>query len=121
MRSTPLLLGCLLSFCAVTNATAAGTLAANGMNAGSGYHCTDHSAEPSTHHDNSSVSGDAMSILRSGKSSSTDSSSNNHASSSNDSADDAPVHMSGSDTSSDGGSPHSSGLGWQSLLPGSIQ
>ncbi|GLQ49370.1 hypothetical protein ACFFJT_05470 [Dyella flava] len=122
MRATPLLLGYLLSLGAIANATAAGTTATSSMGtgtSGSSYSGTSHTAEHSASHDTSPVSGDALSIPR-GASGSSGSSSSSHASSSSSASDDAPAHMGGSDATS-GDSSRSSGLGWQSLLPGSIQ
>ncbi|QRN52972.1 hypothetical protein [Dyella caseinilytica] len=119
MRATPLLLGCLLGLVTIADATAAGTTAASGGSASSGYNCTDHAGDRSTSHETSAASGDAFNIPR-GASHSTGSTSHDHASSSSTSTDDAPMHMGGGDAAS-GSSSHSSGLSWQSLLPGSIQ
>jgi hypothetical protein len=119
MRAIPLLLGCLLGLGAIANAVAAGTTAAGGnMSASSSYNCTNHTDERSASHDSSSASGDAFAIPR-GASGSTGSSSHSHTSSSSSSSDEGSMHMSGGDAG--GTSSHSSGLSWQSLLPGSIQ
>jgi hypothetical protein len=108
MRAVPLLLGCLLGLGAIANATAAGTTAAGSMGAASGtsYNCNQHAAEHS------------FNIPR-GASGSSSAPGNIRPSGSSTSGD-APSHMDGGE-SSGSGSSRSSGLGWQSLLPGSIQ
>jgi hypothetical protein len=120
MRATPLLLGCLLGLGAIANAMAAGTTAASGMGStGSSYNCTDHSAEHGTDHQTSSASGDALNIPRAASHAAV--SPSNRSSSAN-ATDDSPVHASGGgDVPSENSSRGSSGLSWQSLLPGSIQ
>jgi hypothetical protein len=119
MRAIPLLLGCLLSLGAIANATAAGTTAAASMGKATSYNCTSHSADASPSHDSTATSGDAFNIPHSSNGS-TGSSSRTHPSASPTNTDDTPVHMGGGDATN-GNASHSSGLSWQSLLPGSIQ
>ncbi|GLQ47890.1 hypothetical protein GCM10007862_29410 [Dyella lipolytica] len=118
MRAIPLLLGCLLSVGAIANATATGTKAAGGISATSAYNCTDQSAGHATSHDTTSANGDALNIPRAG--STAGSSGSIHASSPRSSTEDSPAHAA-ADALPGNTSHGSSGLGWQSLLPGSIQ
>ncbi|HUA80609.1 MAG TPA: hypothetical protein VL997_09575 [Dyella sp.] len=120
MRATTLLLGCLLSLGAIANVAATGTAAAS-VNAGAG--CTGHgSSDRSGGHDTSSSSnGDSVNVSRSNGSSSVPSSNAHAAGTANSTMDDSPAHLGGGDATPDGSSRGSSGLSWQSLLPGSIQ
>jgi hypothetical protein len=117
MRAVPLLLIVLLSLGVIAHATAAETAAADNMSSNEG---SSHASDRAAGRETSSSSGDAMNIPRSGARRSVPSNSSRTNSSSS-SADDTPTHFGDSDTSPDGSSRGSSGLGWQSLLPGSIQ
>ena len=123
MRATSLLLVCLLGLGAAANAVAAGgAAAAGGSNAGAG--CTEHSgnSEHGNGHYASSSNGDGMNVPRGGSSSS-QSSGNSHSGNSGggNNMDDNGSRFGSGDASPDGSSHGSSGLSWQSLLPGSIQ
>lgn len=121
MRAISSLLVCLLGLGFVANATAAGTAAATSMSAG----CIGHggSAEHgSSSRDASPYNGDALSVPRTSSSSShASSSSNRSGNAGGNSMDDNPTRFSNGDSTPDGSSHGSSGLSWQSLLPGSIQ
>ncbi|GAB2586278.1 hypothetical protein ISP15_11900 [Dyella jejuensis] len=116
MRAIPLLLGYLLSFGAIANATASSMTADGGMGA-AGSASTDHNSDHGASHGSSSASGDALNIPHSGASTP---SGNSRSASGASTTDDTPAHF-GGDDASPGGVSHGSGLGWQSLLPGSIQ
>jgi hypothetical protein len=117
MRATPLLLGCLLSFGAIANATAGGVAAASTMSTASSCSCTNQSSGHAVSHEASSSNGDALNIPHSVTPSV---SSSRSTSTSSSSTDESTTHLGGSDTIPTGSS-HGSGLSWQSLLPGSIQ
>ena len=118
MRATSLLLGCMLSLGAIANAAATGTTAGSSMSGAASYNCDNHAdTSHAASHDSASVSGDALSIPRS--STAAGSSSSNHTSTT--SGDEATSHIGGGGDASSGSASHSAGLGWQSLLPGSIQ
>lgn len=119
MRATSLLYGCLLSLGAVANAAATGgSAAASSMNASAG--CTHNgSSEHGSSHDTSAASGDSLNVPHSAATSSP--SSNHRSGNANSNVDDSPARFGGADNAPDGSSHGSSGLGWQSLLPGSIQ
>ena len=122
VRAIPLLLVCLLGLGVVANAAAAGAAAAGGMSAGAG--CTAHNgnSERDSSRDTSSYSGDAMNVPRSNGSSVRSTSSGSRSGNANGSSmDDSPFRFSNGDAAPDGSSHGSSGLSWQSLLPGSIQ
>ena len=111
MRATHLLLGCVLCFGVSATAVAANTSAA---------HSTDSTACPtpdggSNHGGNhdGSASGDAVSVSHSTAASV-------HTAHSSSSADEGSIRI-GADGGGASDSSRSSNLGWQSLLPGSIQ
>jgi hypothetical protein len=119
MRATALMLGCLLSLATLANAKAAGVSAANGS-AG----CRDHASldrAGSSSHEAGAASGDALARHGSGSAAAPSSSDSHSGGSSGRAMDDSSTRFGGGDTSPDGSSHGSSGLGWQSLLPGSIQ
>ncbi|GLQ90620.1 hypothetical protein GCM10007898_41960 [Dyella flagellata] len=121
MRATSLLLVCLLGLGTAANAVAAGAAGAAGS-ASAGCTGRNSSSEHAGGHDTSSSSGDTMNVSRNGNASSRQpSSSSRSGNSSNSSMDDTPTRFSTGDSAPDGSSHSSSGLGWQSLLPGSIQ
>jgi hypothetical protein len=116
MRVTPLLLGCLLGLVTAANAAAA---AAGGMNASAG--CTHGGGDHVGGHDAAASGADALNASHGTVTSSSASSGNTHTGGSG-AMDDSPARFGGgNDSSPDGSSRGPSGLGWQSLLPGSIQ
>jgi hypothetical protein len=120
MRAISSLLVCLLGLGFVADATAAGSAAAASMSAG----CTGHggSAEHGSSSRDASYNGDALNVPRTSSSSSHASSPSNRAGNTGgNSMDDNPTRFSNGDSTPDGSSHGSSGLSWQSLLPGSIQ
>lgn len=118
MRSTPLLLGCLLGLGVIATAAANGSSASGalGTSSSTGYNCNNQPAGGNSHDGALSGNGDA---LGGSHNSAAPSSSATHGSSTGSSPENDDSHF-GDDASSNHAS-HGSGLSWQSLLPGSIQ
>jgi hypothetical protein len=114
MRAIPLILASVLMLGTCANVSATGTTTA----AASSYNCNNQSSERSASHESASTGGDALNLPHASSSTRSDTSSS-HANTTTGS-DESATHLGGGDASSSG-SAHSSGLGWQSLLPGSIQ
>lgn len=122
MRATSLLLVCLLGLGAAANAAATSGAASTAGSMGGSAGCTEHSSsDHGSSHDTSSSNGDAMSVSHHGGSSSSSSSSSNRSGNSGSGVDENPTRFNSNESSPDGSSHGSSGLSWQSLLPGSIQ
>jgi uncharacterized protein YceK len=115
MRTIPLILASVLLLGTCANVSATGNATAG---ASSSYNCNNQPSDRSASHESAATGGDALNLPHTSSSARSDNSSS-HASSSTGS-DESATHLGGNDASSSG-SAHSSGLGWQSLLPGSIQ
>jgi hypothetical protein len=119
MRVIPLLLGCLLGLGAIATAAANGssTAGALGSSSSSSYNCTNQPSEHSNH-DAVPTSGgvDAVAASHDGTVSSSPST---HSNNTNSASESDATHF--GDDALPNHSSHSSGLSWQSLLPGSIQ
>jgi hypothetical protein len=113
MRATSLILASVLSLGTIASATATGSSKAGTA----GYNCTNQAGERSASHESASTGGDTLNLPRPG---SNNSSATTSRATGSGNTDENATHFGGSDATSSG-SAHSSGLGWQSLLPGSIQ
>ncbi|HTV86447.1 MAG TPA: hypothetical protein VME63_13625 [Dyella sp.] len=115
MRAIPLMLASVLMLGTCANVSATGTSTTGNT---SGCNCNNPSGEHAASHESAATGGDALNLPRASGSTRSDNSTS-HAGSTTGS-DESATHLGGGDAATSG-SAHSSGLGWQSLLPGSIQ